>query len=139
MKIASPRFIAVVIGALLSAPLAAQPQAGSIESAAHIGADHVSRLDRRSVARFGDLLRYEVRVGWKDPALRPANEAPLRVLRFLARCDSREAAIAAVAVIDTSGQMLKSYGVPPGAWEYQKPAEGSPEAEALDAACRTPV
>jgi hypothetical protein len=139
MDSAIRRFAAFVTGVLIAAPLSAEPQPGSIEAAARIGAEHESRLDRRSVARFGDLLRYEVRVGWKDAALRPATQAPLRIVRYLARCESREVSVAAVAVIDTSGQMLKSYGVPPGAWEYARPVEGSPEAEALEAACRMPV
>ena len=111
----------------------------SIEAASKIGGQHVTRLQRDSVTRFGELLRFEVRVAWKNPEERPENEAPLRVIRYLARCASKELAVAAVAVFDTSSRVVKNFGVPPGAWDYSSPEPGSPQEEWLASACRMPV
>lgn len=128
-----------VVAFAFATPASAQPQYDTAEAASRIGEEHVTSLQRGTVARFGELRRFEIRVAWKEPSQRPEAEAPLRVVRYLARCESREMALAAVAVFDTSGRMIKSFGVPPGAWDYTKPLEGSAEAEALDSACRMPV
>ena len=88
-----------VLSFALSAALAsgdgmADPQYyDTIEAASKIGGQHVTRLQRDSVTRFGELLRFEVRVAWKNPEERPENEAPLRVVRYLAKCASKELAV----------------------------------------------
>ena len=134
-----------VLSFALSAALAsgdgmADPQYyDTIEAASKIGGQHVTRLQRDSVTRFGELLRFEVRVAWKNPEERPENEAPLRVVRYLAKCASKELAVAAVAVFDTSSRVVKSFGVPPGAWDYSNPDPGSPQEEWLASACKMPV
>ncbi|MBK8019268.1 MAG: hypothetical protein JNL33_02765 [Betaproteobacteria bacterium] len=125
---------------LVSGQSIADPQYyDTIEAASKIGGKHVTRLQRDSVTRFGELLRFEVRVAWKNPEERPENEAPLRVVRYLAKCESKELAVAAVAVFDTSSRVVKSFGVPPGAWDYASPDPGSPQEEWLASACRMPV
>jgi hypothetical protein len=133
------RIATAAMGLAVAATAHAQPRYDNAEDASRIGEEHAARLQRDTVARFGDVRRFEIRVSWKEPSQRPEAEAPLRVVRYLARCESREMALAAVAVFDTSGRMVKSLGVPPGAWDYVKAEEGSAEAEALDSACRMPL
>ena len=110
-----------------------------IDAASRIGDEHVTRLQRESVTRFGELLRFEVKVAWKDPAARPDTEAPIRIVRYLAKCPQKELAVAAVAVFDPSNRMVKSFGIPPGGWEYAPAKAGSPQAEWLEKACNMPV
>lgn len=131
---------ALIAAALpLTAAQAEETWYDTIEAAARVDARSVSRLQRDTVARFGELLRFEVRLDWRNAEQRPDTEAPIRIVRYLARCTDRQMALAAVAVFDNSGRLVKSFGVPPGAWEYTQPAAGSAEVQWLETACRMPV
>jgi len=107
----------------------------NIEDAARISEDHLWRFEADSVTRQGDMVRFDVKAGWKTLEARPQTEAPGRVIRFLARCESKELALMAVAVLDNSRRMVKTFGIAPGGWDWLAPVKGSPEAQLLDKAC----
>jgi hypothetical protein len=107
----------------------------SIEDAAAITDAHTVRLERDSIARQADLVRFDVWVGWKDPATRPQGEAARKVVRYLARCQDGTLAVSSVATFPTAGQPGKTYGIAPGGWDFEPPAAGSPGADWLKRVC----
>lgn len=107
----------------------------NIEDAARLKEDHLWRFESDSVTRQGDMVRFDVKAGWKTPEARPETEAPGRVIRFLARCESKELALMAVAVLDNSRRVVKTFGIAPGGWDWMSPEKGSTEAQFVDKAC----
>lgn len=129
----------ICLAALALAPtgaaLAEEQYYTNIEDAALIREEHVWRFESDSVTRQADMVRFDVKAGWKSPEARPATEAPGRVIRYLARCESKELALMAVAVLDTSRRVVKTFGIAPGGWDWALPAKGTTEADLLDKAC----
>ena len=96
-------------GLILALPALAEMQYyDNIEAASHITAQHETRFERDSVSRSGDWIRFDVKVGWRTPDERPETEAPLRIVRYLARCETKEIAVSGVAVFDTSRRIVIS-------------------------------
>ncbi|MFO1319136.1 MAG: hypothetical protein U1F52_05940 [Burkholderiales bacterium] len=127
-------------GLILALPALAEMQYyDNIEAASHITAQHETRFERDSVSRSGDWIRFDVKVGWRTPDERPETEAPLRIVRYLARCETKEIAVSGVAVFDTSRRIVKSFGVPPGGWDFVHPDGASVERQWIDKACDMPV
>jgi len=124
----------VIVAALAIGSAAAQDNY-SVESLAAITESHHTRFDPQSVREVGGTTRFEVRVTWKDPDQRPPGAPASRYVRYLANCADGTLAIAGVVLQDEVGRMLKNVIVPPGAWEYAKPAAGSREAEWMKRAC----
>lgn len=109
----------------------------NIEDAGRLTDQHAWKFESDSVTRQGDMVRFDVKTGWKNAETRPETEAPARIVRYLAKCDSKELALMAVAVIDNSRRVVKSFGIAPGAWDWAPPEKGTPEAQLLDKACST--
>lgn len=110
--------------------------ADTAESLANIGEAETAVFDAQSVQTRNEGTRFDVRVTWRDADKRPAGAAASRVIRYVARCEQRAIAVAAVATLDANGKMLKSYVLPPGGSDFSAPPEGSREAGWLAAACR---
>jgi len=127
--------LAVLALASTGVALAEEQYYTSIEDAALIRDEHLWRFESDSVTRQADMVRFDVKAGWKSPEARPATEAPGRVIRFLARCESKELALMAVAVLDNSRRVVKTFGIAPGGWDWALPASGTAEAEFLAKAC----
>lgn len=130
------RSIACLAGLLAAGLASAEPFVyPSIEDAAKLTDQHALKFERDSISRQGDMLRFDLKAGWKNPEERPADEAPRRILRFLARCEAKELAIMGVAVFDLNGQVVKSYGIAPGGWDFVAPAKDSIEGQYLAKVC----
>lgn len=129
------RAIPVIAAALAMGSATAQEEY-SVESLAAITESHQTRFDPQSVRQAGGTTRFEVRVTWKDPEQRPPGAAATRYVRYLANCSEGTLALAGVVLQDEVGRMLKNAIIPPGAWEYAKPAADSREAEWLKRACQ---
>lgn len=128
--------IACLAGLLVAGSAAAQQFTyPTIEDAAKLTEKHALKFERDSVTRQGDMVRFDLKAGWKNPEERPENESPRRILRFLARCEAKELAIMGVAVFDLNGQVVKSYGIAPGGWDFAMPAKDSIEATYLKKVC----
>lgn len=132
--------VLVLGGIALALPAFAEQQYYTdIETAARISEKHETRFERDSVTRSGEMIRFDVKVGWKTPDERPETEAPLRIVRYLVRCEEKEIAVSGVAVFDTSRRIVKSFGVPPGGWDFIRPDQSSAERQWLEKACDMPV
>jgi hypothetical protein len=127
--------LAAVALASTGAALAEEQYYTTIEDAGLIREEHLWKLESDSVTRQADMVRFDVKAGWKTPQSRPATEAPGRVLRYLARCESKELALMAVAVLDNNRRVVKTFGIAPGGWDWSLPEKGTAEAELLDKAC----
>lgn len=110
-----------------------------IDAAARITERNETRFERDSVTRVGEMIRFDVKVGWKTPSERPENEAPLRIVRYLVRCDEKEIAVSGVAVFDSSLRIVKSHGVPPGGWDFHRADPASLQRQWLEKVCDMPV
>lgn len=107
----------------------------TIEAAAAVTDANTVRLERDSITRYGDMLRFDVWVGWKDPSARPQGEPSRKVIRYLARCNDGTLAISSVASFRTTSEPSKTYGIAPGGWDFEKPAPGSQAADWLARVC----
>jgi hypothetical protein len=122
--------------ALLVANAAAQGDY-TVEALAAIADGQRAELDLTSARQLGSTTRFDVRVVWSEPSRRPQEAAARKLVRYLADCVKRELAVAGVGLEDDNGRMLKSAIVPPGTYEYFKPAAGSREAQWLDEVCKS--
>jgi hypothetical protein len=132
----------IAIGAaslFIAFPALAQYTYSSIEDAGRITEAHAAKLDRDSAQRFGDMIRFDVKVGWKKPEVRPEDEAPYRIVRYLAKCDDKQLALSAVAVIDGSSRVVKNFGIAPGGWDFLTPEAASAESQFLERICDMPL
>lgn len=124
---------------LAAAPAHAQFTYDTIEDAARITEAHSTKLDRDSAQRHGDMIRFDVRLGWKNAEARPENEAPTRLIRYLAKCDDKQLAVSAVAIIDGQNRIVRNFGIAPGGWDFLPPAAATPEAGFLERICDMPL
>lgn len=136
MKFLVPLSAAALVAA---APAHAQFVYDTIESAALITEAHSTKLDRDSAQRHGDMIRFDVRLGWKNPEARPETEAPVRLVRYLARCEDKQLAVSAVAIIDGQNRIVRNFGIAPGGWDFLSPAAASPEGGFLERICDLPL
>ncbi|MCU0868786.1 MAG: hypothetical protein MUF30_04170 [Burkholderiales bacterium] len=134
----SAAFAAGVLAALGAAPACAQSYP-DIESAALITDRHVTRFDRETVSRQGNFMVFTVNVAWKGPDERPESEPSLRVMKYLTKCDAQELAVASVAVFDKQRALVKSFGIAPGGWDFEKPARDSEAFDWMKRACSHPL
>jgi hypothetical protein len=116
-----------------SVALAAEPK--TVEELAVISDLETARLDPLSIRRFGDDARFDVGVGWRDPARRPPGEAATRVVQYVAKCKDGTLALASVSTSDEQGRPLKRYLVPPGSADAIRPPPDSQEAAWLEKVC----
>ena len=94
------------------------------------------RFDSTSIADYGGLRRFEVRVAWGDGGQPAPPDHRTRKVRYVADCKANTLAVAAVAVFERSGMLVKTLLTPPGAAEPQAPAPGSQEERWLREACK---
>lgn len=126
---------AAIACALAFATGGAAAQYATIEEAAIVTDDNVTRFESESVMRQGDTRRFDVTVAWRDGFVRPESEPPRKVVRYLVKCGSKEIALSSVAVFGPGGETTKMYGIAPGGWDFAAPAGGSREAQWLEKAC----
>lgn len=135
-----PRFTAFLAAALaFAAAGAAAAQYATIEEAAWVRPDNATRFESDSISRMGDMVRFDVTVGWEDVSKRPEGEPVRKVIRYLARCKEGEVAVASVATFASAGVTPKTWGIAPGAWEFEKPEAGSLQARWLKRTCDSPL
>jgi hypothetical protein len=113
----------------------AHAQYATIEEAAAITDDNVTRYERDSIKQQGDMRRFDVTVAWRDGFVRPEGAPPRKTVRYLVKCAVKEIALASVATFGTGGETTKLYGIAPGGWDFAAPAAGSREAEWMTKAC----
>jgi hypothetical protein len=93
-------------------------------------------LDLQSIRRFGDTLgSVQVSVVWADSARPPPEDYLPRRVRYAVNCDEGTLTLAAVGVLDRSGQLQKTLVVPPGASDPVKPTKGSEQAKWVQRVC----
>jgi hypothetical protein len=114
---------------------AASAQYATIEEAAAVTADNVTRFETDSVALQGSARRFDITVAWRDGFVRPEGAPPRKIVRYLVKCEGREIALASVAVYGPGGSTAKIYGIAPGGWDFAPVAQGSTEAQWLAKAC----
>lgn len=120
---------------LASLATAASAQYATIEEAAAITDDNVTRYERDSIKQQGDMRRFDVTVAWRDGFIRPEGAPPRKTVRYLVKCAVKEIALASVATFGVGGETTKLYGIAPGGWDFAAPAAGSREAEWMAKAC----
>lgn len=120
---------------LVSLATAASAQYATIEEAAAITDDNVTRYERDSIKQQGDMRRFDVTVAWRDGFIRPEGAPPRKTVRYLVKCAVKEIALASVATFGVGGETTKLYGIAPGGWDFAAPAAGSREAEWMGKAC----
>ena len=133
-----PRSFMVLLIALSSGVHAATAYQ-SIEEAAKVTEANVTRFENDSIAKQGTMLRFDVTVGWKDPSMRKEEEPLRKIIRHLAKCDEGELALASVALVPGPGQLPKTFGIAPGAWDFYKPEKGTEPQKWLDKVCDWPL
>lgn len=111
----------------------------TIEEAASITEANVTRFESDSISKQGEVMRFDVTVGWKEASMRKDDEPLRKIIRHLAKCDEGELAVASVALIPAPGQMPKTFGIAPGAWEFYKPQKGTEPKKWLDKVCDSPL
>jgi hypothetical protein len=126
--------IAFFAAALAIAGAAAQDDY-SVQSLAVVTEAHHAFFNPDSVREVGGITHFEVRVTWMDPEKRPPGAPATKYVRYLANCAEGALALAGVLLQDEVGRMLKNVIVPPGGWEFAKPAPGSRESEWMRRAC----
>jgi hypothetical protein len=107
----------------------------TIEDAARLTELNEVKFRSDSVTRQQNMVRFDLEVSWKNPATRPETEAPGRIMRYLAKCDSKEVAVMAVAVFDNTRRLVKSFGIAPGGWDFMTPATDTTEGQSMVKAC----
>jgi hypothetical protein len=129
-------FLGTAALALLAiTPVQAQDE-NTPEAMAAIKPGEVAGLDRDTIRDFGQTRTFEASIVWGDTGA-PRPEGYLRRnVRYLADCRAGTLAVAAVAVIDTTGARVKTMISPPGAVDPVAPEAGSPQARWLQEACR---
>lgn len=127
----------LALGIALSAANALGYQ--TIEEAAKITDANVTRFESDSISKQGEMLRFDVTVGWKDASMRKDDEPLRKIIRHLAKCDEGELAVSSVALIPAPGQTPKTLGIAPGAWDFYKPEKGTEAKKWLDKVCDWPL
>jgi hypothetical protein len=130
--------LSVLLG-LASAGAAMAQTYPDIEAAAVITDRHVTQFDKDTIGRYGGYMVFNVRIGWKGPDERPDTEPSVRVMKFLARCDAKELAVASVAVFDKQQMLVKSFGIAPGGWDWEAPAQDSERFGWMKRVCAHPL
>lgn len=133
------RCIRITIGLLVAGVAGSAAAYQNIEEASKITDANVTRFENDSMAKQGDMLRFDVTVGWKDPSLRKDDEPLRRIIRHVAKCDEGELAVASVALVPAPGQTPKTFGIAPGGWDFYKPEKGSEHKKWLDKVCDWPL
>lgn len=131
------RHIFALLGLLLAAPAVSQDQEPpSIESMAQIRQGEKAKIDMQSIQRYGDVQgRFDVIIAWADPGvIRPEGQATRRV-RYMTNCEEGNMTLAAVAVFDGAGQVVKTMVAPPRSLDPVKPEKGTEEAKWLRLVC----
>lgn len=113
----------------------AATQYATIEEAAAITDDNVTRFERESIIKQGEMRRFDVTVAWRDGVVRPEGAPPRKIVRYLTKCASNEIALASVALFGLGGETIKMFGIAPGGWDFAAPVAGSREAEWFGKAC----
>ena len=93
-------------------------------------------LDLQSIRRFGDVAgRFHVYIAWADSS-RPIPEDYFpRSVRYSVNCQEKTLTLAAVGLLDRSGQLQRTLVVPPGASDPVKPAAGTEQAKLVQRVC----
>lgn len=134
------RFTAPLAAALaLLAAGSAMGQYATIEEAAWVRPDNATRYESDSITKIGELVRFDVMVGWEDISRRPEGEPVKKVIRYLAKCKEGEIAVSSVATFALAGMTPKTWGVAPGGWDFEKPEAGSLQARWLKRTCESPL
>ncbi len=135
-----PRLTACLAAAMaFAAAGAAVAQYATIEEAAWVRPDNATRFESDSITKLGEMVRFDVTVGWEDPSRRPEGEPVRKVIRYLAKCKEGEVAVSSVATFASLGITPKTWGIAPGAWEFEKPEAGSLQARWLKRTCDSPL
>lgn len=120
---------------LAATATSASAQYATIEEAAAITDDNVTRYERDTIKQQGDMRRFDVTVAWRDGFVRPEGAPPRKTVRYLVKCAVKEIALASVATFGIGGETTKLYGIAPGGWDFAVPVAGSREAEWMAKAC----
>ena len=121
---------------LASAAQAQNIDENTPEGQAAVKPGEAARFDSNSIADYGGLRRFEVRVAWGDGGQPAPPDHRTRKVRYVADCKANTLAVAAVAVYERSGMLVKTMLTPPGAAEPQAPAAGSQEERWLREVCK---
>jgi hypothetical protein len=106
------------------------------EGMATIKPGEVAGLDRDTIRDFGPSRTFEASIVWGDTGAPRPDGYLRRNVRYVADCKAGTLAVAAVAVIDTTGARVKTMISPPGAVDPAAPAAGSAQARWLQEVCR---
>jgi len=121
---------------LALAPVAGAQDLDDPEAMAVIKDGEVARLERGTISAYGDLARFDVSIVWDSAAAARPEGYMARRVRYVADCKAHTLVLGAVSVFDSSGRLLKTMILPPGAVEPGAPAEGSTESRLLREVCR---
>ena len=117
-------------------PIAGAQDLDDPEAMAVIKNGEVARLDRGTIGAYGDLTRFDVSIVWDSAASARPEGYMARRVRYVADCKAHTLLLAVVSVFDSSGRLLKTMILPPGAVDPAAPAEGSVESRWLREVCR---
>jgi len=117
-------------------PIAGAQDLDDPEAMAVIKNGEVARLDRGTIGAYGDLTRFDVSIVWDSAASARPEGYMARRVRYVADCKAHTLLLAVVSVFDSSGRLLKTMILPPGAVDPVPPAEGSVESRWLREVCR---
>ncbi len=108
----------------------------SVEAAAAVKDGEAAQLDLQTITRYGETTgRFEVFVAWADTSRPvPQDYAPRRV-RYMVNCQEGTITLAAVGVIDQTGQVRKMMVAPPRSIDPVKPEKGTQEAKWVQRVC----
>ena len=128
------RIAVVALLLALTRPVVAQDETSAEALAVPQPGERVA-LERDTIAQYGTQTRFEVAITWDASAgARPATYRP-RAVRYVADCQAGTLALVAVGLFDSSGQLVKSLILPPGAADPVTPAAGSQEHKWLKEVC----
>ena len=117
-------------------PMAGAQDLDDPEAMAVVKQGEIGRLERGTISAYGDLTRFDVSVVWDSAAAARPEGYMARRVRYVADCKAHTLLLAVVSVFDSSGRLLKTMILPPGAVDPAAPAEGSVESKWLREVCR---
>jgi len=117
-------------------PVAGAQDLDDPEAMAVIKNGEIGRLERGTIGAYGDLTRFDVSIVWDSAASARPEGYMARRVRYVADCKTRTLVLGAVSVFDSSGRLIKTMILPPGAVEPAAPAEGSVESRWMREVCR---
>src|SRR5512137_67578 len=82
----SVTYAAAVLAFAVCGASAAAPYA-TIEEAAVVTDDNVTRFESDSIMVQGETRRFDVTVAWRDGVVRPDGAPPRKIVRYLVKCD----------------------------------------------------